>query len=251
MAHNSSVNPMGNASKVFLVYCSSDAHAGNRSAGTTAGAGVSKWHFRGKAIVTAVLAELAASHGLLQARQVVLTGGSAGGMATINNADYVAGLLAEIAPTARFVAMPDSGYFLDVAPGQLCALPDRYECLCAAGAASNGAGGSGWTPGWMRSDGHSWLGTGQTLAQQVQALVVYSQGQPDASCVAAHGGRFGAWRCYLGQYAAPFLEVPSLFLQNQVDEWQGFWNGFWNYTADADAFECVRLCLAVHPLQRC
>ena len=78
-----------------------------------------------------------------------------------------------------------------------------------------------------RAGGHSWLGTGQTLAQQVQAMTVFSQGIPDASCT-AHYGAYGRWRCYLGQYSAPFLEAPTLLLQNQIDEWQGFWNGFFN-----------------------
>ena len=74
--------------------------------------------------------------------------------------------------------------------------------------------------GWTQPGGHSWLGRGQTLAQQAQAMSVFSQGIVDESC-AAHYGKWGAWRCYLGQYAAPFLEARTLFLQNQIDEWQG------------------------------
>lgn len=46
-------------------------------------------------------------------------------------------------------------------------------------------------------------------------MAVLSQGVVDASC-AAHYGKYGLWRCYLGQYAAPYIEVTSLFLQNQV-----------------------------------
>eukprot|EP00658_Telonema_sp_P-2_P032363 TRINITY_DN23986_c0_g1_i2.p1 TRINITY_DN23986_c0_g1~~TRINITY_DN23986_c0_g1_i2.p1 ORF type:complete len:331 (+),score=62.52 TRINITY_DN23986_c0_g1_i2:96-1088(+) len=118
MAHNSTGNPMSAASKVFVVYCSSDSHAGNRSAGYVEGAGDSKWHFRGKEIVKAVLGELNANHGLGTASSVVLTGGSAGGMATLNNADYVGEMLKEMAPGVNFVAMPDSGFFVDVMPGR-------------------------------------------------------------------------------------------------------------------------------------
>eukprot|EP00656_Telonema_subtile_P015437 TRINITY_DN18089_c0_g1_i1.p1 TRINITY_DN18089_c0_g1~~TRINITY_DN18089_c0_g1_i1.p1 ORF type:complete len:334 (-),score=53.36 TRINITY_DN18089_c0_g1_i1:166-1167(-) len=230
MTHNSSVNPMGTASKVFLVYCSSDSHAGNRSAGAVPLAGDSKWHFRGKEIVKAVISELTEMHNLKAATSLLLTGGSAGGMATLNNADYVAGLLRNIAPSARFVAMPDSGYFLDSMPGQMCTLPDTYECKCAAGAADSSV-----ASGWSRSDGHSWLGPGQTLAQQAQAMFVYTQGIPDQSCADFHG-EFGAWRCYLGQYSSRFMEAPTLLLQNQIDEWQGFWNGFFNYSTDPQAY---------------
>ncbi|KAH8098265.1 pectin acetylesterase [Aureococcus anophagefferens] len=225
MAH-APTNPMANASKVFLVYCSSDSHAGNRSMGSD-GAGESRWHFRGKEIVAAVLAELR-SEGLDGASHFLLTGGSAGGMATINNGDWVADRAA--APGARYLAMPDSGFFLDVQPGAMCQSPDSYECKCAAGSAASAP------DGFNAGDGHAWLGRGQTLAQQMQAMHVYTNGAPDASCAAFYG-RWGAWRCFLGQYAGPHLTAPTLFLQNQIDEWQGFWNGFFDYATDAGAFE--------------
>ena len=227
MAH-APTNPMANASKVFLVYCSSDSHAGNRSMGSD-GAGESKWHFRGKEIVAAVLAELR-SEGLDDASHFLLTGGSAGGMATINNGDWVADLVRAAAPGARYLAMPDSGFFLDVQPGAMCQSPDSYECKCAAGSAASAP------DGFNAGDGHAWLGRGQTLAQQMQAMHVYTNGAPDASCAAFYG-KWGAWRCFLGQYAGPHLTAPTLFLQNQIDEWQGFWNGFFDYATDADAFE--------------
>ena len=91
---------MANATKIFLAYCSSDAHAGNRSSGPVPHAGTSNWHFRGKEIVRAVVAELVAKHGLGGAVQFVLTGGSAGGMATLNNADYVAEMVRAVAPVS-------------------------------------------------------------------------------------------------------------------------------------------------------
>lgn len=232
MTHNATRNPLGDWSKVFLAYCSSDSHAGNRSAGAVAGAGTTRWHFRGKEIVAAVVDTLATTYGLADARAFVLTGGSAGGMATINNADFLADLVRRTAPRAAFVAMPDSGYFMDVQPLKMCSNPGTYECECAAGANSS-AGGA--TDGWHKADWHSWLGTGQTLAQQMQAMHSFTQGEPDASCAAFYGP-WGAWRCYLGQYAAPHLASTTLFLQNQIDEWQGFWNGFFDYATARDSW---------------
>ena len=229
MMHNATHNPMAAASKVFIAYCSSDSHAGNRSAGASDGIGTSKWHFRGKEIVKAVLADLLRHDGLDSATRFLLTGGSAGGMATINNADWVKGMISEIAPTAKYLAMPDSGYFLDVQPGAMCQKPESYECKCAA------AGGATTPDGWNRGDGHSWLGRGQTLAQQAQAMHVFTRGIPDVSC-AEHFGTWGAWKCYLGQYATPYLDATTLLLQNQIDEWQGFWNGFFDYETDAKSF---------------
>ena len=219
MAHNASANPMAAASKAFLVYCSSDSHAGNRTTSTPSGR---TWHFRGKEIVRAVVAELAATERLAEATHFLLTGGSAGGMATLNNADWVGKLVKAAAPTARFVAMPDSGYFMDVMPGAMCAKPETYECKCAQGGGAEA--------------GHSWLGPGQTLAQQAQNMLGYTGGLPDESCVVAHG-RWGAWRCYLGQYAAAHLSTPTLLLQSQIDEWQGFWNGFFSYATDRMAYD--------------
>ena len=61
-----------------------------------------------------MLSELHTQHGLSAATEsFVLTGGSAGGMATLLNADYVRGLVTDIAPAAKYVAVPDSGYFMD------------------------------------------------------------------------------------------------------------------------------------------
>merc|ERR1712110_1343443 len=56
-------------------------------------------------------------------------------------------------------------------------------------------------------------------------MINYTYGLPDESC-AAYYGKWGAWRCYLGQYASQHLESTTLYMQMQIDEWQGFWNGF-------------------------
>jgi len=229
LQHNAS-NPLGPANKIFLVYCSSDSHAGNLGAGMSPGN--SRWHFRGKEIVKAVLTELQAE-GLAKAVSFVLTGGSAGGMATILNADFVGEIVTAASPSVRYVTMPDSGFFSDVMPHRMCSLPDTYECKCAAGGgASNGSAATGF----LRPDGHAWLGPGQSLAQQMQGLFVYTGGVVGKNCAEAYG-RFGAWKCYLGQYAAPYLSHPTLFLQNQIDEWQGFWNGFFNFAQDPADYE--------------
>lgn len=55
--------------------------------------------------MAAVVANLAMHHGLADAAQFVLTGGSAGGMATISNADYVHGLLQSITPAVKSVTL--------------------------------------------------------------------------------------------------------------------------------------------------
>ena len=105
--------------------------------GGSSGAGESAWHFRGKEIVRAVLEELISLHGMRSVQSFVLSGISAGGMATFNNADYVHEYLRIFAPDLRsYWAVPDSGWFQDVMPNQLCHDPLHYECQCAAGAAA-------------------------------------------------------------------------------------------------------------------
>lgn len=197
---NANVDPhFYRASKVFVAYCSSDSHAGNT---TTRDATGRTWHFRGKEIIRAIIADLVEEYDLGKAERLVLTGGSAGGMATVANGDWVRTLLPPL-QGRRYIAYPDAGVFQDVQPHRMCDSPDVYECKCAAGA------GCGIV----------------TLATQMQKMIMYTKGIPDESCTQALG-RWGAWRCYLGQYAWPFLAETFLLNQMQTDEWQAFWNGF-------------------------
>lgn len=69
-------------------------------------------YFRGAANLAAVVQRLKNDHGLVDATDVVLTGGSAGGLATILNLDRVQRL---IGPTARVVGLANAGFFKPVA----------------------------------------------------------------------------------------------------------------------------------------
>jgi dienelactone hydrolase len=66
--------------------------------------------FRGAAILDAVLADLL-GRGLAQAKRVVVTGCSAGGLAAYLHCDYIAERLGERVQTK---CMPDAGFFMDV-----------------------------------------------------------------------------------------------------------------------------------------
>jgi hypothetical protein len=66
--------------------------------------------FRGRANIVATISYLRDNAGLAAARTVVLTGGSAGATTVFIGADMMRGLLPA---TARVVAAPDAGYFLD------------------------------------------------------------------------------------------------------------------------------------------
>ena len=99
-------SPWSTWNHVFLKYCSSDVHIGDKEASeATCG-----WHFRGRRIIEAVIEDLAApSSGpipsLSDATDVLLFGSSAGGYGSILNADHIAASL----PGARVVAVNDAG----------------------------------------------------------------------------------------------------------------------------------------------
>ena len=85
--------------------------------------------------MAAVISDLLAEDGgLAGTGDMVLTGGSAGGMATFLNADYVKGLVAAANPNVHYIAYPDAGWFMDVMPNRVCNSPGVYECLCSASA---------------------------------------------------------------------------------------------------------------------
>ena len=69
---------------------------------------------RGRYIIDAIFGTLAARHGLAAATDYVVNGNSAGGLATYLHADYVADLIHAVSPAAKVVAVPDSGFFMDV-----------------------------------------------------------------------------------------------------------------------------------------
>lgn len=97
------------ANLVQIHYCSSDQWSGDAPA--AAGAPIDEmehWHFRGRAIVAAVLEDLAAQ-GLASAREVLLSGSSAGGMGVASLADDVR---ARLPPSLRVVALQDAGFGL-------------------------------------------------------------------------------------------------------------------------------------------
>ncbi|MDX2014450.1 MAG: pectin acetylesterase-family hydrolase [Myxococcaceae bacterium] len=109
------VNPdFYDATTVQLNYCSSDLWSGD--VGATPGApetDLRHWHFRGKRIVRAVIAELLRREGLATAREVFFMGSSAGGAGTLANIDETR---AALPAGVRFVGLIDGIYGIEYAP---------------------------------------------------------------------------------------------------------------------------------------
>lgn len=95
--------------KVWVQYCDGGSFTGNNAtpaSGVYNGAQV-PLYYRGAANLAAVLDDLKANHGLGAATHVVVSGDSAGGLASYMHVDAIADAL----PSALVVGAPDSGYF--------------------------------------------------------------------------------------------------------------------------------------------
>ena len=101
------INPlMWNWTKVFLPYTDGGSQTGDLDAPVSVGNATI--YYRGHRILKANIAALKAK-GLDAATEVVVSGCSAGGLATFLHADAWGAAL----PGAKVTAMPDSGFFLD------------------------------------------------------------------------------------------------------------------------------------------
>lgn len=107
--NNPAVNPqMYNWNMVFMRYCDGGSFSGANMTVTEYSS--TKLYFRGKLILRAMVTDLLKNRGLDKATDVVVSGCSAGGLASWLHTDYYAQVLPK---TAKVVGMPDSGFFLD------------------------------------------------------------------------------------------------------------------------------------------
>jgi hypothetical protein len=115
---------------VFLHYCSSDAYAGDAERRI----GPATWQFRGKEIVAAMIDQLASptvpgEPSLLEATDVLISGGSSGAMGVANNLDRIA----EQLPHAKVKGIADAGWvphgIRQYGPGMFDVRPDAPDAL--------------------------------------------------------------------------------------------------------------------------
>lgn len=175
-------NAFGNWSFAFMQYCDGSSWTSGRVAPLAVNDGT-QLYFRGSANIAAVVADLEATFGFVSsAQEVVLSGTSAGGLATILTADRWQALLR---PTTRFAAIVDSGFFLDY-PDFATGQPLFAQHFAAA------------------VSPELWNATAGT----VQA------------CVAAVAPA-DAWKCFFPEVAFAYT-APStrlLLVQSMVDQW--------------------------------
>ena len=102
------VNPnFANYSVVFVPYCDGASFSGNRDEPVVVNG--RKIYFRGHRILTALVDALIENEGLKEAEAIILTGCSAGGLATFLHLDYVRSRF----PYSEVHGLADAGYFVD------------------------------------------------------------------------------------------------------------------------------------------
>mmetsp|Transcript_25911 Transcript_25911/g.28815 ORF Transcript_25911/g.28815 Transcript_25911/m.28815 type:complete len:381 (+) Transcript_25911:19-1161(+) len=108
-SNEDTVNPMMyNWNMVYLKYCDGGSFSGNREDPDVYEG--NKLYYRGKRVLNAMHASLMTTKGLDKATDVVISGCSAGGLATYFHVDWWAENLPKM---AKVRGLPDSGFFLD------------------------------------------------------------------------------------------------------------------------------------------
>lgn len=187
-----------NATAVYLPYCTGDTHFGNNTVATD-----TTWNliFDGHANFASIIDELEAKHGLRNAKNVLLAGGSAGGIGTFVNADYLAGRL----PHATVKGAPNAGWFFPAA------LPSDLPHIYAP---SDWAHFKEGTHGNMNYDNKS-------VPAFISGELWDSRGLMPAACIADQKPDEW-WACGSLHTLYKYIKTPLFVLENQYDTNQIF-----------------------------
>ena len=193
---------------VFLKYCDGGSFSGsNETVGEYKGKPL---YYRGKRNREAAYASLLATAGLGDATDVVISGCSAGGLATWLHTDQWCDALAKDAAGVKCVGLPDSGFFLDyqspTIPGAAAAA--SRELLFAP-------------PGRVGTTVHGNYHAGlRWVYETMNATAGVNQ-----DCVDAHGTGGPTtdappYLCMFAEHTAVFTHTPIFALQSVYDSWQ-------------------------------
>jgi len=168
--------------KVFVGYCSSDTFVGTALPGSNS----IGWYFAGNQILLSLLDDLATNHQLGRARNLVLTGCSAGGQAVVLNSDWLRDAVLNLAPSlAQFVAIADAAWLMDETPYKAVIPPLRVQLR--------------------------------------QALALWGAlASLNASCVQANSG--SPHMCLFSPTAIQYVRTPTLIQTEQYDSYQTAYN---------------------------
>ena len=194
------VNPMMHDwNVVFMRYCDGGSFSGNNE--TAPLYKNTTLYFRGKRIREAVYDSLKALHRMGAATDVVISGCSAGGLATFLHTDQWCDALARDAPGVKCVGLPDSGFFLDFEDAR------RVKH----------AGGGGRQLDTISGNYHSglkWVFEMMNTSAGLNQDCVAAKASGGASVDAA------TYLCQFAEHTSVFTHTPLFALQSEYDSWQ-------------------------------
>ena len=178
------INPlMYNWNSVEIRYCDGASVPGDKATPTVHQN--TTLHFRGRAILDAEIKSLLEERGMNKATYVVVSGCSAGGLATFLHCDHWASAIEAATKengngAAKVVCMPDSGFFLDEdrAPQYGSKMRNVYQFQESSTAGLNEA------------------------------------------CVEHHSATNDTEKCIFAQWTSAHIKTPTFPLQSQYDSWQ-------------------------------
>ena len=143
---------------------------------------------RGHRILKGAYMDLLENMGMKNATDIVISGASAGGLATWLHSDWIYDNLLKdnlINKNCHVSALPDSGYFLDY---------------------------NGYNGATNYSNGLKWVFTNGNM----------SYGSINEGCIEYYGGKdnVNVSNCVFAQNIAPFVSIPFFVLNSEYDSWQ-------------------------------
>ena len=143
-------------------------------------------YFRGAANLRGALQHAMARFSISSPQEVVVLGGSAGGLSTTLHVDAIGALLG----ARRIAGLPECGWF------------PFWDAPCA---------------GPTNKNSNMCNATGDFFS--VVALQ-NATGSLSPECRAAQGGAGSEWRCFMAQVATPFVRAPLFVWQSKFDHFQ-------------------------------
>lgn len=193
-----SQNPlMWNWNSVFMRYCDGGSFSGDNETVTEYKG--KQLTYRGKRVREAIVATLKRDHGLGQATDLVVSGCSAGGLATFLHTDQ----WCKAVPSSKCVGLPDSGFFLKYQSPKVPPSPGTPPPHASTPTLRNTIPGD-------YDAGLSWVYREMNATSAV-----------NSDCEAwaqAHG--LDGHNCMFAEYSGNFTESPLFPLQSEYDSWQ-------------------------------
>jgi O-palmitoleoyl-L-serine hydrolase len=187
LSDDASNNPYYAAwNKVLIPYCTSDAFSGTVEKASWK----SSLSFLGSRVIPSLIADLKASHGLIDdvSTTVIYAGASAGGVGMYPNLDILSGTLL---PSSNVVGVIDSGWFMDSVPYVAQSCKDALHCSVEANIK---LGMTAWSP------------------------------SVDADC-SKDKPADQQWQCMMGKYVEPYISTPIFVFEWQFDLAQLYHDG--------------------------